>query len=281
MDIRAQLAAEGLSKEEIDAIVGNEKYAKVMTSALAKGEEGTAALARAAADLEKATKERKDAEDFWETKVTPALTQSDARIAEADADRAQMAAHYLALAERGYDVPAEILEKSKKIMGRETTTTTTTTAQPKGDFLTRAEAKQQFEAAAPSFVTVMTISNRYRDLYGAEYLAGDEDFAEARKAGKPFSQFVAEKYKFTEKTNEKNAAAEQKRIDGIVAEQMKVKEAELATKYGSNGELRAPLASKFDKIEKIAERKDSWKSTKGREESRKARLDRFENVTLQ
>ena len=94
--------------------------------------------------------------------------------------------------------------------------------------------------------------------------------------------YVATKYKFEDKQREKAAAADQARIDKIVGERVTAEKQKLVEQYGTNPETRSPLASKFDKIEKSRESagKDAWKSTKGREEARKSRLAKFENVVM-
>ena len=280
MDIRTYLAEQGLTKEEIDALVGNEKAAKAMTSALAKFEEGTAAAAEATTKLEAANAATTEAEKFWNDKVTPALAGVDKKVATATSETARYKAYLQSLKDQGYDVPDELLSASGAPGGggagagaKESSTST--------NYLTREDLNKELSGTGPTLISLMDLSNQYADLYGGPYLTAEADFVESQRARKPFRDFVRDKYKFETKRQEKSAAAEQTRINSIVDEKVKAKEAELAAKYGSNGELRAPLASKFDKIEKIAERKDSWKTQKGREESRKNRLNRFENIQLQ
>ena len=78
-------------------------------------------------------------------------------------------------------------------------------------------------------------------------------------------------------------AAENARLDAVRKDERDKVTAELTATYGSNPETRAPLASKFDRIEKSREgaAKDSWKTNAGRAEARKNRLSKFENVVLQ
>lgn len=261
MDIRAFLAEQGLGEEEIAAIVGNEKQAKAMSAALAKFEEGNTALTSAKTEREEATK-------FWEEKVTPALASVDKRVASAEADKARYAAYLKSLKESGYDVPDDLVAGAK-------------VDPPQPQFVTREQMGKEFAATGPTLISLTQLSNEYSDLYGTPYLSMEQDFTDSQKARKNFREYVRDKYKFTEKRADRDKASEQKRIDAIVAEQMKTKEAELAAKYGSNPDLRAAMPSKFDKIEKMAEHKDSWKTNAGREASRKSRLGRFENVTLQ
>jgi hypothetical protein len=276
MDIRAYLAEQGLTAEEITAIVGNEKAAKAMTAALGKYDEGVSLSAKAQADLEKAEAAKVEAENFWEQKVTPALSGVDRKVATANSEVARYKAYLQSLKDQNYDVPADLLTAP-------TTTTTTTTRDTTTGQFTREDFNKEMQGTGETLVTLMSLSNRYQDLYGTPYLTGEQDFAEAKQARKPFREFVAQKYKFDDKAKEKQAAAEQTRIDGIVAERVKAEEAKLQEKYGANPETRAPLASKFDRIEKSRgdTGKDAWKTTKGREEARKSRLAKFENLPLQ
>lgn len=269
-DIRAYLAEQGLTAEEITALVGNEKAAKAMTAALAKYEEGVSLSTKAQSDLEAAEAAKTEAENFWEQKVTPALAGVDKKVASASAEAARYKAYLQSLKDQGYDVPADLL----------TAPVTPNTNSTAGNFLSREDFTKEMQGTGLTLVSLMSLSNEYQDLYGTPYLTAEQDFAEAQQVRKPLREFVKSKYKFEDKRKEKSEAAEKARIDGMVAEQVKVKEAELQAKYGSNSETRAPLASKFDKIEKIAERKDSWKSSVGREAARKNRLAKFENVAL-
>lgn len=269
MDIKTYLAEQGLSADEITAVVGNEKTAKAMTAALSRYEEGNTLAASSKAEMEAAHAEREEAAKFWEEKVTPALANVDKRVATADSETARYKAYLTSLKSQGYDVPDDLVKKGND-------PTTTTSANP--DYLTRDDLNKGLRATAPSLVTLTSLSNQYADLYGKPYVDIDADFEEASKAGKQFRNFVAEKYKFADKKKERDVAAEQARINGMVAEQMKAKEAELAAKYGGNDNLRTAMPSKFDKIEKIAEHKDSWKSSKTRQDSQRDRLSRFENA---
>jgi hypothetical protein len=273
--IESYLAEQGLSTEEIAAIVGNPKAASAMSAALGKYDEGVSLSAKAQADLDAAQAAKTEAEDFWEKKVTPALAGVDRKVATASSEAARYKAYLQSLSDQGYDVPKDLL-----------TAPTNPNPNPNpnptpGNFLSREDFTKEMQGTGMTLVSLMTLSNEYQDLYGTPYTSGDSDFEEAKKARKPFREFVKDKYKFETKRQEKSAAADKARIDAIVAEQVKTKEAELQAKYGSNPETRAPMASKFDKIEKIAERKDSWKTGAGREAARKNRLAKFENVTLQ
>jgi hypothetical protein len=272
MDIRTYLAEQGLTAEEIAAVVGNEKTTKAMTAALAKYDEGVGLAAKATTDLEAANAAKVEAENFWEQKVTPALAGVDRKVATATSEAARYKAYLQSLKDQGYDVPADLLTAP---------TTTTTTTPPTGGF-TREDFNKEMQGTAEAQIAINALSQRYQYLYGEPYLTMEEDYAAAKAAKKPLREFVATKYKFEEKTQEKAAAKDQARIDAIVAEKVKVEEAKLQQKYGANAETRAPLASKFDKIEKSRETagRDAWKSTKGREEARKSRLQKFENVVM-
>jgi hypothetical protein len=169
-------------------------------------------------------------------------------------------------------VPADLLTAPTT-----TTTATTTPTTTTGGF-TREDFNKEMQGTGMTLVQLQALSNRYQDLYGTPYLTGEEDFLEAQKARQPMREYVAKKYKFEDKQKEKATAADQARIDKIVTEKVAAEKQKLVEQYGANPETRAPMASKFDKIEKIPDHKDSWKSSAGRAEARKSRLARFEKA---
>ena len=274
MDIKVYLAEQGLTPEEITALVGNEKAAKAMTAALSKFEEGTAMATRSAAELETARAEKEEAETFWKEKVQPALSSVDRKVASANSEAARYKTYLQTLKEQGYDVPDELLAAPVNPANPNPNP-----ANP--DYMTREEFRRAAAGTAPDLVTLISLSNEYQDLYGKPYIEADSDFAEAVKAKKPMRDFVRDKYKFSDKRKERDAAAEQTRIDTLVAAQLATKEAALVAKYGSNPNLSSPMASRNDKVQKIAEaRNDSFKSSAGREAAKKDRLARWENVPV-
>lgn len=274
MDIKVYLAEQGLTPEEITALVGNEKAAKAMTAALSKFEEGTAMATRSAAELETARAEKEEAETFWKEKVQPALSSVDRKVASANSEAARYKTYLQSLKDQGYDVPDELLAAPANPANPNPNP-----ANP--DYMTREEFRKAAAGTAPDLVTLISLSNEYQDLYGKPYIEADSDFAEAVKAKKPMRDFVRDKYKFSDKRKERDATAEQTRIDTLVAAQLATKEAALVAKYGSNPNLSSPMASRNDKVQKIAEaRNDSFKSSAGREAAKKDRLARWENVPV-
>ena len=274
MDIKVYLAEQGLTPEEITALVGNEKAAKAMTAALSKFEEGTAMATRSAAELETARAEKEEAETFWKEKVQPALSSVDRKVASANSEAARYKTYLQSLKDQGYDVPDELLAAPVNPANPNPNP-----ANP--DYMTREEFRKAAAGTAPDLVTLISLSNEYQDLYGKPYIEADSDFAEAVKAKKPMRDFVRDKYKFSDKRKERDATAEQTRIDTLVAAQLATKEAALVAKYGSNPNLSSPMASRNDKVQKIAEaRNDSFKSSAGREAAKKDRLARWENVSV-
>lgn len=268
MTLQEYLAAEGLTAEEIAAIVGNEKQAKAMTKALGLADEGR--TAKAAAEAEKV-----ETAKFWEEKTAELqgsvtrLTAAEKRAAQAEAAAAHRTAYLKSLKDQGYDVPDEMVG-----------TTPGTVEPPK--FVTQADLDRAARATAPDLITLTALSNEYYSLFGKPYVEIEDDFKEAQKSGKPLRDFARTKHNFDGKKAELAKTADQARIDAIVAEQLKTKEAELVAKYGSNPNLASPLPSKFDKLTKAPGFKsDSWKSQEGRQANRAERLKKFENVTLQ
>ena len=275
MDIKVYLAEQGLTPEEITALVGNEKAAKAMTAALSKFEEGTAMATRSAAELETARAEKEEAETFWKEKVQPALAGVDRKVASRQFRSGPL-----------QNVPPEPqrpgIRRARWIAGRAGVNPANPNPNPANpDYMTREEFRKAAAGTAPDLVTLISLSNEYQDLYGKPYIEADSDFAEAVKAKKPMRDFVRDKYKFSDKRKERDAAAEQTRIDTLVAAQLATKEAALVAKYGSNPNLSSPMASRNDKVQKIAEaRNDSFKSSAGREAAKKDRLARWENVPV-
>lgn len=277
MTLNEYLTAEGLTGEEIAAIVGNEKQSKAMTKALGLAEEGKAAKAQAAA-------EKQETAQFWEQKTVELqgsvqrLTAAERRAAQAEADAARVKAYNKSLADQGYDIPKEMYEGAPANPANPANPSNP--ANP-GNYLTRDDFDKGSRKTGADLVSLTKVSNEYYHLKGEPYLAIDEDFAEAQRAGKPLTEYVRSKYKFDELKTARAQAADQKRIDEIVTEKLKTKEAELAAKYGSNPETRSPMPSKFDRLEKQANFKsDSWKSPEGRQANRNERLKRFENVQI-
>jgi hypothetical protein len=275
MTIVEFLTAQGLTAEEITALTGNEKQAKALTAALSKFEEGNSALTKAAA-------EKKETTDYWESKTTELqnsvtrLTAAEKRAAQESAEAARVKQYMKSLADQGYDVPKDMYE------GAAATTTTTTSSTGGDGPLTRDEVAKMLRGTAPDLVALSTISNEYLYLTGEPYLNGEADLTEAMKLGKSMRDHVAGKYDFQGKRQAKTQAAEDTRINKLVEERYKTKEAELAAKYGSNPEVRTPMPSKFARLNtEPGFKSDSWKSKEGRDANREARLKKFENVTLQ
>lgn len=269
MTINDFLTAQGLTAEEIAAVVGNEKQTKALTAALAKFEEGSSALTAANAEKTETAK-------FWEDQTAKLegsvkrLTAAEKRAAEAEAEAARVKAYNKSLADAGYDVPKIMYEGGP-----------TPVVEPPKPF-TREEATQMLRGTAPDLVTLVGLQAEYQDLLGSPYTHIDQDFQEAQRAGKPLREYARTKYNFDAKRTEKQQAAEKVRIDALVADQLKVKEAELAAKYGTNSNTSTPMPSKFDRLEKQPGFKsDSWKSAEGRKANRESRLKRFENVPIQ
>lgn len=268
-DIRAYLAEQGLTEEEIQAVVGNEKTSKAMSAALTKHAEGTEALTRAQA-------EKAETATYWEEKTQQLqgsvnrLSAAEKRAATAEAEAARVRAYNKSLADAGYDVPKEMYEGGGAAK------------EEAPQYMTRADFDKAARGTAPDLVSLTALSNEYYSLFGSPYVAVEEDFRAAQQAGKGLREFARSKYNFDGKKTEIAQKADQERIDKIVAEQMKTKEAELAAKYGSNPETRAAMPSKFDKLIKTEGFKsDSWKSREGRKANREERLKKFENVPIQ
>jgi hypothetical protein len=275
MTLQEYLAAEGLTSEEIAAVVGNEKQSKAMTKALGLADEGRTLKQQAEA-------EKLETASYWEQKTkelegsVTRLTSAEKLAAASSAEAARTKAYLKSLADQGYDVPKEMYE------GVGSVTPNPSRDDGNGRYITREDMDKSMRSTAPDLVSLTALSNEYYSLYGKPYVEVEQDFQEAQKAGRPLRDYARSKYNFEGKKQELATAADQKRIDEIVAEKMKTRETELAAKYGSNPELRSPLPSKFDKLTKSEGFKnDSWKSQEGRDSNRNSRLKKFENISIQ
>ena len=177
-----------------------------------------------------------------------------------------MKAYNKSLKDQGYDVPEDMYGGGEQ-------------KQEAPRYMTQQELQESMRKTAPDLISLTAVSNEYQHYYGTPYTAIEQDFAEAQKAGKPLTQYARQKYNFEGKKNEMAAAADQKRIDALVEERVKAREAELVASHGSNANTRTPVPSKFDRLEKSGlTPKDSWKSAKGRAENRINRVERFEKA---
>ena len=149
-------------------------------------------------------------------------------------------------------------------------------------YMTQADLDAVGKNTGPSLIAINQVSNEYQDLYGAPYLSGEADFAEAQKQRKPWSSYVREKYAFQTKREERSAKQAQEKEAAIRKDEADKVRAEMSKTSGSNDGLRAPVPSKYDRLAKQEGFKsDSWKSREGRNASRADRLKRFENVAIQ
>lgn len=277
MDPRAYLTELGYTAEDISAMLADEKQAKLITHAAKSYSEGRTLKTQAEA-------EKAETATFWEQKTRELqgsvnrLTAAEKRASDVTGRAAKVATRQIELANMGYEVPEDVLSDARALLGMEPGKNIPDT--PK--YMTQAEVDQRLRATAPDLVSLTALSNEYRSLYGEDYISIEDDFRAAQHAGKPLRDYARSKYNFDGKKQELATKADQERINGIVAEQMKVKEAELAAKYGGNSNLSTPMPSKFDKLVKQPGFKgDSWKSQQGRDANRADRLKKFENATLQ
>jgi hypothetical protein len=274
LTLNEYLAAEGLSTEEIAAIVGNEKQAKAMTKALGLADEGRALKAQSAA-------EKAETATFWEQKTkelegsVQKLTKAEQRAAQAEADAARVKAYNKSLADQGYDIPKEMYEGAPANPANP--------ANPRspenGQYLSREDFEKGSRKTGADLVSLTKLSNEYRYLYGKEYLDIDADFAEAQRQGKPLTEFARQKHGFDAKRQELEKKAAEDAYSTRYAADLAVEKAKWAETHGSNPDTRAPMPSKFDSLTKSPEFKsDSWKSPEGRKANRDARLKKFENT---
>ena len=274
MTLQEYLAAEGLSSEEISAIVGNEKQAKAMTKALGLADEGRQALT-------KAQTERQETEEYWAQQTEKLqgsvnrLTAAEKKAAEASADAARYGAYLKSLKDQGYEVPDALLAANPAAAADPARNPGT------GQYVTQEDFKRGVSGVAPDLVSLTALSNEYYDLFGAPYVAVESDFAEARKAGKSLREYARAKYGFDAKRTEKQTAASEAAYQKRYADDIAKEKAKWATEHGSNPDTAAPLPSKFARLESAeGVKQESWKSTAGRAANRAARLEKFKNLPV-
>lgn len=268
MDIKAYLAEQGLTPEEITALVGNEKAAKAMSAALSKFDEGTEALT-------KAQEQHAWNQKYYEDEIAPGLTKNDGRLADADAELAMHRARWKSLKEKGYDVPEAYYADG----GKKPTDPQQQQRDPDtGKYVTPEQMRKEFSTTAPTMVALTQLAAEYTDLFGAPYLAMEQDYADAQKIRQPLREFVRNKYKFADKRAEREQAKLQKDKEAYAVEKVAAAQKEWAERTGKNPDLRSGVPSKHDLVKKFEEHKDSWKTQAGREAAQKQRLEKYENV---
>ena len=233
MTINEFLGEQGLTAEEITAVVGNEKQAKAMSAALEKFNLGQESLT-------KAETEKAETAKYWADKTTELqngvnrLTAAEKKAAIAEAERARLSGYLTSLKDSKYDVPEEFLTAAPE-------------KKPEPQYMTRDDWEQRARGIAPDLVTLTSLQARYQHLLGQPYIDIDKDFAEAQKAGKPLSEYASTKYNFAGKQAEREQKADQERLDKYATEKVTAAQAEWAKNHGSNSNTSAPLASINDR----------------------------------
>ena len=200
------------------------------------------------------------------------LTAAERRAAQAEAKAAQHAAYLKSLKDQGYDVPDEMIAGAAPQNPPPQDPNT-------GKFITREDLDKTARATAPDLVSLTALSNEYYDLFGAPYVAVEEDFKAAQAAGKPLREYARSKYNFDAKRAEKQQAAAEAAYQKRYAEDIAKEKAKWAAENGSNPDTRVPVPTKFDQLQKMDGFKaDSWKTPEGRKANRQARLKQFENA---
>ena len=266
MTINEFLAEQGLTAEEITAVVGNEKQAKAMSAALDKFNLGQESLT-------KAETEKAETAKYWADKTTELqngvnrLTAAEKKAAIAEAERARLSGYLTSLKDSKYDVPEEFLTAAPE-------------KKPEPQYMTRDDWEQRARGIAPDLVTLTSLQARYQHLLGQPYIDIDKDFAEAQKAGKPLSEYASTKYNFAGKQAEREQKADQERLDKYATEKVTAAQAEWAKNNGSNPNTASPRPSTFDRLQK--ERginENAWKSPDARKANKEARRARYENMS--
>lgn len=268
MTINEFLAEQGLTAEEITAVVGNEKQAKAMSAALDKFSAGSEALTKAQA-------EKTETEKYWADKTSELqngvnrLTAAEKRAAQAEATAAQRTAYLKSLKDQGYTVPDEYVGE----------VTPDKPAVPQ--YLTRDDWEKASRGIAPDLVTLTSLSNEYQHLVGQPYVEINHDFEEARKQGKPLSEFVRAKYDFAGKKAAMTQKADQERLDKYASEKIAEAEKKWAETHGSNPNTASPRPSMFDRLQKNAGADGKTVlPAEARAKNKESRKERYANMSV-
>lgn len=271
MTVQEYLASLKYTPEQITSIMASPDTVKALEASAARYDEGTQALS-------KAQKESADTQTFWEQKTTELqgtvdrVKTAEAARAKADSEAARYAAYLKSLKDQGYDVPDELVAAAPA---------NPNPANPNPDdsrYASRDDMKKGFDTVAPTLIQLQALSNEYQSLYGQPYLTGEADWEEAKRANKPFRDFVRTKHGFETKRAEAAAAKVAEREAAVRKEERdKVLAEEAAKRHSETG---APLPSVNARLERVvpASARDSWKSPEGRIQNREARREKFANA---
>jgi len=262
MDIRAILKARGVADDVAESMIGNPAYTSILEGFITDAENGKTAML-------KAQEIETDLKKWNEETLIPTYTKKDQEYAKAQAKLAEKTEYLKSLKAQGYDVPDAWIDESAA-------------PPPKKDETSSAkDYTSDIVTAAKVNMELISLSNRYRKLTGEELdpVTEYEDFDKAKRPGETLRAYIDRKYDLAGKEQAKEAEKKKKYEDGIRDEARKAAIAEYEQKHGSNGETVTPSASKFDKFRELpAEKKDSWKTSVGREASNAARQEKYRDL---
>lgn len=218
----------GLPKEVVGALstYHTEAESKLTT---AQQKESEAAELRRQAELEK--EEVKTYVEQYGTDLTK-MGSKDAKLAAYDA-------YLQKLKEQGFEVPADLLSKEIPVTKPNTSTSNFDPDKFRGEV---GSVMSQF----------LDANNEYFRLYGSPLPESSTSLAEeAARARKPIRQYIAERYKFEEKKQEKIAADAKAREDQIRKDERALVEREFSERSGQNPNLRPGETSRNSFVPKI------------------------------
>lgn len=266
MDVRAYLISQGHDAETASEIASNPKYAAIYEKAASEAEGGKTALLKAQ-EIEKTMK------DWNATQVVPYVQKADKEVADAKAKIAAQSTYLKTLKAQGYDIPDAYLED-----GGSTTVIPPVAAAPANqkdydDLIYKGQLAQ---------MELIDIADEAKDLTGKRISVNAEykDFQTNQRPGENLRTYITRKYDLdnirTKRETDRVAAHEK----GIADAAVTAAKAEWAKANGTNGELRTPVNSRFDKV--AEERKAGgeggdklWQTQAGRETARVQRLQKY------
>lgn len=264
MDVRAYLISQGHDAETASEIASNPKYAAIYEKAASEAEGGKTALLKAQ-EIEKTMK------DWNATQVVPYVQKADKAVADAQAKIAAQSTYLKTLKDQGYDIPDAYLSDAPS-----------STAPVVPPPVAAKDYDKTIYDMNMAQLEIMEIAENARELLGRSIKPASEykDFQQNQRPGENLRAYIDRKYDLPNlaktRESERVAAHEKSIADAAVT----AAKAEWAKANGTNGELRTPVNSRFDKV--TEERKAGgeggdklWQTQAGRETARVQRLQKY------
>lgn len=248
MPLRDVLKSNGYTDEQItsiaEALGSNADAVKVFEQGLDSASEQ---LHQAQTKLDEANSKQQQVQQWWEQDATKQINDAYSRVAQAEARSAFYQKQVESAKESGFlpaDAPAPAPQDPPP--GRA----------PDGRFVANANpvpgspAYMTQEQGWKALASATWAMNEYQRLYGQPMPENVEDLVEqATRARREFRDYVSEKYKYPQRREEIQMAAQKAHDDKITSEALERYKKEQAERNGSNPDLRPGVPSNFSKFQ--------------------------------